>query len=470
MIDYPIIPEQIVVHLGAPSSNAQNVTVGFADYIKNVASSEIYPTWPTEAIKANVLAQISVALNRVYTEFYRAAGRDFDITSSPAYDQTFIYQRNIFANISEIVDEIFNSYIRREGFIEPLFATFCDGVEVNCNGLSQWGSVTLAEQGLNAFEILQNYYGNNIEIIDNVDVDNVESAAPQVPLEEGDSGRDIEFIQTRLNRISGNFPGIPKIYPTDGFFDTSTTDAVRKFQEVFNLTPDGIVGRSTWYRIQNVYNAVKRLQTVNSEGLRIEELSTQYTDTLSEGDASGGVITLQYYLDYISTFVPTVRSVSVDGAFGPATKDSVLSFLKTYNMTQTGIVDRAVWDRIQNTYYSLVASVPFEYSVGVLLPFPGRVLRPGLEGDDVRVLQEYLNFIARTYTSIPTVTADGAFGEQTALALEEFKRLFDIPGNPERVSVQTWNAIMNVYDDLYNGAIAREGQYPGYQIGENNNV
>lgn len=470
MIDYPVIPEKIVVHLGAPSSNDQNVTVGFADYIKNVASSEIYPTWPREAIKANILAQISVALNRVYTEFYRASGRDFDITSSPAYDQTFIYQRNIFANISELVDEVFNSYIRREGFIEPLFATFCDGVEVNCNGLSQWGSVELAEQGLDAFEILKNYYGENIELVENVSVDNVESGAPSVPLQEGDSGREIEFIQTRLNRISGNFPGIPKIYPTDGFFDASTTDAVKKFQEVFNLTPDGIVGKSTWYRIQNVYNAVKRLQTVNSEGLKIEELSTQYTDTLSEGDASGGVITLQYYLDYISTFIPTVLGVSVDGSFGPGTRNSVISFQKTYNLPETGIVDREVWEQIQNTYYSLISSVPFEYSNGVLLPFPGRVLRAGLEGEDVRALQEYLNFIAKTYTSIPRITVDGVFGEQTSSALSEFKRLFNIPGNPERVSVQTWNAITNVYDDLYNGQIAREGQYPGYKIGENGNV
>jgi peptidoglycan hydrolase-like protein with peptidoglycan-binding domain len=465
MIDYPIIPEKIVIHLGAPSSDAQNVTETFADYIKNVASSEIYPTWPTEAIKANVLAQISVALNRVYTEFYRSAGRDFDITSSPAFDQTYIYQRNIYANISEIVDEIFNTYIRRQGFIEPLFATFCDGVEVNCNGLSQWGSVTLANQGLDAFSILRNYYGDNIELVDNVKVSNIERGAPEVPLQEGDTGRDVELMQIRLNRISGNFPGIPKIYPTDGFFDSSTTDAVRKFQEVFNLTVDGIIGRSTWYRIQNVYNAVKRLQTVNSEGLRIEDLSTQYTDTLQEGDASGGVITLQYYLDYISTFVPTVQGLNVDGSFGPATRNSVISFQKTYNMQQTGIVDRVVWERIQNTYYSLLTRVPFEFSEGVLLPFPGRVLRLGLEGDDVRVLQEYLNFISDTYTSIPKLTVDGIYGQSTADAVEEFKRIFDIPGNPQRVSVQTWDAIVNVYDDLYNGSAAREGQYPGYVIG-----
>lgn len=465
MIDYPKIPEKITIHLGAPDEYAQNVTESFADYIKNVASSEIYPTWPREALKANILSQISVALNRVYTEFYRSKGRDFDITSSPAYDQTYIYQRNIFSDISEIVDEIFNSYIKRQEFIEPLFATFCDGVEVQCNGLSQWGSVELANQGLSAFQILQNYYGNDIELVENVEVENVASSAPAVALREGDTGRDIELIQIKLNRISGNFPGIPKIYPTDGFFDTSTTDAVKKFQEVFDLTPDGIVGKSTWYKIQLVYNAVKELQSVNSEGIKINELSTQYTSELSIGDSSAGVLTLQYYLKYISLFISTVMSVEVDGSFGEVTRDSVISFQKTYNLEPTGVVNRAVWESIENTYFSLISRLPFEFTEGVLEPFPGRVLRIGISGNDVIILQEYLNFIAKTYTSIPTVTVDGVFGEATAAAVREFKRLFDIPGAPDRVSLQTWNSITSVYDDLYNGAIARMGQYPGYEIG-----
>ena len=173
MIEYPTIPENIVVHLGPPTSDAQNVTVSFPDYIKNVASSEIYPTWPREALIANILAEISVALNRVYTQYYRSAGYDFDITSSIAHDQSFVYQRNIYSNISDIVDEIFNSYIKRPEFIEPLYATFCDGIEVSCAGLSQWGSVDLANAGRSAFEILQNYYGSNIELVENVETGTV---------------------------------------------------------------------------------------------------------------------------------------------------------------------------------------------------------------------------------------------------------------------------------------------------------
>lgn len=466
MIDYPTIPENIVVHLGAPDEAARNVTVPFRDYIKNVASSEIYPTWPEEALRANIIAQISVALNRVYTEYYRSRGRDFDITSSTAFDQKFVYQRDIYDNISEIVDEIFDTYLKRREFIEPLFAQFCDGVKVQCPGLSQWGTVDLANRGLSYREILENYYGDDVELVFNAPVEDVSGSAPSVPLTEGDTGRDIEQIQMRLNRISANFPGIPKISPADGFFGESTKNAVEKFQEVFSLTPDGIVGPATWYRIQSIYNAVKQLDSVNSEGLRVSDVSTEFTSTLEPGDASAGVLVLQYYLSYISLYYPTVSKTALDGAFGPATEESVKSFEQTFGLPETGVVDRALWDRIQDTYYSIVSTIPFEYTEGQTLPFPGRVLRVGSEGDDVRVLQEYLNYIANTYTAIPRVTADGIFGPATEAAVRAFGELFGISG-PERgrVSAATWNAITSVYSDLYYGGTVRDGQFPGYTIG-----
>ncbi len=460
----PVIPEQIVVHLGAPDSNAQNVTESFADYIKNVASSEVFPTWPREALKANILAQISVALNRIYTEFYRSNGYNFDITSSPAYDQTYVFGRDIFGIISEIVDEIFGSYIRREDFIEPLFATFCDGVEVNCNGLSQWGSVELADQGLDYFEILQNYYGNNIVLETNVPIQNVTGSAPAVTLREGDTGRDVELVQRKLNRISTNYPGIPKINPVDGFFGTSTTDAVRKFQEVFNLEQDGLVGRATWNQIQFIYNAVKKLYTINSEGIRITDVTTRYTQTLEEGATGDGVLTIQYYLSYIALFVPTVVAAAFDGSFGPATTNSVKSFQRTYGLPETGIVDRVTWNRIENIYFEFVSEIDYEFFGGRVLPFPGRVLREGVEGNDVRVLQEYLNYISNSYPEIPRVNVDGSFGPSTARQVRAFKELFDLPGDPERVNAPTWNAIADIYDDLYTGGAVNEGQFPGYNI------
>ena len=465
MIEYPTIPENIVIHLGTPDSNAQNVTESFADYIKNVASSEIYPTWPREAIIANVLAEISVALNRVYTGFYRNAGYDFDITSSIANDQAYVYQRNIYANISEIVDEIFNSYLKRPEFIEPLYATFCDGVEVTCNGLSQWGSVELAERGFNAFDILKEYYGTNLEIVNNVPVDDVRASAPPSPLSEGDTGRDVELMQRKLNRISTNYPGIPKISPADGFFGESTTEAVKKFQEVFNLSVDGIVGRNTWYRIEFIYNAVKRLSSINSEGLRLSDLSTAYPSVLKLGDSSLGVLVLQYYLHYIALFIPSVSDLDVDGSFGAGTERSVKSFQKTFGLPETGIVDRPVWDEIESAYYSYLGSIPYEYTEGVPLPFPGRIIRNGVEGNDVRALQEYLNFISQSYPEIPKITPDGIFGEQTSAALKAFIDLFDINASPDRVGAVLWNAVTSVYDDLYSGNMASGGQYSGTPVG-----
>lgn len=460
----PRIPEQIVVHLGSPDSDAQNVSVSFPDYIKNVASSEVYPTWPEEALRANIIAQISVALNRVYTEFYRSRGYNFDITNSPAYDQTFVNGRDVFANISELVDELFDSYIRREEFIEPLFAEFCDGVEVKCNGLYQWGSVTLAEEGLDYFSILQNYYGDDIVLEQNVPVENIPSSAPPVTLREGDTGRDVELIQRKLNRISTNFPGIPKIYPTDGFYDSSTTDAVRKFQEVFNLDQDGLVGRATWNQIQFIYNAVKKLYTVNSEGIRISEVTTRFTDNLLEGSSGEGVLQVQYYLSYISLFVPTVIEAALDGSYGPATTNAVRSFQRTYGLEETGVVDRATWDKMENVYYEIVSEIDYEFYGGRILPYPGRVLREGIEGNDVRVLQEYLNFISTSYPEIPRVNVDGVFGPSTAEQVRAFKALFDIPGAPNRVNAPAWNAIASIYDDLYTGSSVNEGQFPGYNI------
>ena len=460
----PYIPESITVHLGPPDSPAQNVSVSFPDYIKNVASSEIYPTWPEAALRANIYAQISFALNRIYTEYYRSRGKPFDITSSTAYDQSFVYQRDIFANVAEIVDEIFDSYIRRQDFIEPLFAEFCDGVEVTCNGLSQWGSVALAEEGLDYFSILQRYYGNDIVIERDVPVEETLSSAPAVVLREGDTGRDIELIQRKLNRISTNFPGIPKIYPVDGFFGPSTTDAVQKFQEVFGLDPDGLVGRATWNQIQFIYNAVKKLYTVSSEGLKITDVTTRYTDTLSEGSTGEGVLTIQYYLSYIALFVPSVIEATMDGSFGPATTNAVKSFQRTYGLIETGMVDRLTWDKMEEIYFSIVSKIDYEFYGGRILPFPGRILREGIEGNDVRILQEYLNYISESYPQIPKVNVDGVFGPSTGAQVSAFKNLFEIPGTLERVNAPTWNSIANVYDDLYNGNRVNEGQYPGYNI------
>ena len=273
----PYIPETIVVHLGAPTQSAANVTVPFTDYIKNVVSSEIYPTWEPAALEANTLAIISFALNRFYTEYYRSRGYDFDITSSTAIDQKYIEGRNIYENISVLVDEIFDRYLRREGFVEPLAAKFCNGVTTTCDGLSQWGSQYLAEGGADAFSILRSYYGN-VELVTNAPVQEPSPSYPGTPLRRGDTNADVALIQFILNRISQNYPAIPKL-TVDGVFGSDTEASVRAFQSIFDLTADGIVGPATgtiddatWNALYAQYSAIRSEVLSSGELFPITEL------------------------------------------------------------------------------------------------------------------------------------------------------------------------------------------------------
>lgn len=460
----PIIPETVTVHLGRADANARNVTVPFLDYVANVASSEIYPTWPENAIRANMLAQMSFALNRIYTEFYRARGYDFDITSSTAMDQSYVDGRDIFENIKDIAGDLYGTYIRRNGSVEPLFAAYCDGRQVTCDGLSQWGTVPLAERGLSAIDILKYYYGDNIEIVTDAPQANVTETAPTVPLRTGSVNDDVRVAQLRLNRISQNYPSIPKIALVDGVFTTDTENAVLEFQRIFGLTEDGIIGRSTWYYIRRIYNGVKRLNELDSEGVSIEEITQQYPGVLREGDVGNGVRNLQYYLNYLSGFYNSIPPVAIDGVFGAATRAAVVDTQNTFGLVADGIVGELTWNAIYNAYLGIVATIPLEYFEGNVVPFPGAVLRIGSESDAVRLLQEYLNYIARSFETIPTVNVTGYFGERTQEAVLAFQELAGIPTSGA-VGAVTWNAITDVYSDLYNGSILGEGQYPGFEIG-----
>ena len=326
----PTIPESVTVHLGRPDEPARNVTVPFIDYVKNVASSEIYPTWPENALRANIYAQISFVLNRIYTEFYPSRGYDFDITNSTTFDQYFVPERDIFENISQIVDDIFNSYVVRQGSVEPLFTQYCNGTTSTCDGLSQWGTVPLAEQGLTPYEILQNFYGNDINIVSNAPVAEITASVPTRALTLGSTGDDVKSIQVRLNRISANYPAIPKIANVNGVYESSTEDAVREFQQIFNLTPDGIVGRATWYRIQLIYNGVKRLSELNSEGLTLGEIPTEYPEELAEGSQGAAVRVLQYFLSYVAQYVGSVTPVEVDGVLDFVRRDILLRLYAEY--------------------------------------------------------------------------------------------------------------------------------------------
>ena len=465
MPNLPTVPQNITVHLGPPDSDAENVTLPFLDYIANVASSEIYPTWPENAIRANMYAQISFALNRVYTEYYRTRGYDFDITSSTAYDQYFVTGRDIFENIQQIAAELFNDYIRRSGSVEPLFAQYCNGTTVFCNGLSQWGSVELANQGYTPFEILTYYYGDNIELVQNAPIADSTTSAPEVALQLGSANDDVRTAQLRLNRISANFPSIPKIAVVDGIFGTDTEAAVRRFQEIFNLTPDGIIGKSTWYTIQNIYIGVKKLNDLNAEGITLEEVTQQYPGSLQLGSTGGGTRNLQFFLNYLSGFYNTIPPVTVDGVFGQSTADAVRAAQRTFGLPVDGVVGEQTWNQIYRAYRGIVTTIPLEYAEGFTVPYQGNPLRIGSEAEEVRLLQEYLNYIALSFPSIPTLPVTGYFGPRTQEAVIAFQNLEGLEPNG-LVQSTTWTAITDLYNTLYKGAQLGEGQYPGFEVGQ----
>ncbi len=345
----PYIPQRITVHLGPPNADAENVTVSFSDYVKNVASSEVYPTWDESALQANILAIVSFALNRVYTEFYRSRGYDFDITNSTAYDQFFVNGRSYFTNISRLVDDLFNDYLRRPGFVEPLAAKFCNGTTVTCEGLSQWGSQNLAQQGYSYPRILRSYYGD-VEIVNNAPILGITSSYPGTPLRRGTTGPSVVVIQTELNRISQNYPAIPKISQVDGIFGAQTEAAVRKFQEVFNLTVDGVVGRATWYALVRYYVAVTSLAELRSQGQRFYANSWVLSDPIEFGDRGIKVEHLQYMLSVLSAYIPEIPEVAVDGIFGNATRNAVIAAQRRFDLPQTGIVNPETWDEIYDQY------------------------------------------------------------------------------------------------------------------------
>ena len=345
----PYVPQRITVHLGAPSASADNVTVSFSDYVKNVASSEIYPTWEESALRANILAIVSFALNRVYTEFYRSRGYDFDITSSTAYDQFFVRGRSFFSNVSRLVDELFNSYLRRPGFVEPLAAKFCNGTTVTCEGLSQWGSQALAQQGYNSTQILRSYYGD-VEIVANAPVQDYVSSYPGTPLRRGSVGPNVVVIQTELNRISQNYPAIPKVSAVDGIFGAATENSVTAFQEIFNLTPDGVVGPATWYALVRLYTAVTSLSELRSQGQRFYTIAWNKGRPLVPGDRGIQVEHLQYMLRVLAAYISQIPSVAVDGIYGSASRSAVLAAQGYFGLPQTGTVDLTTWDEIYDQF------------------------------------------------------------------------------------------------------------------------
>lgn len=459
----PFIPRDITVHLGRPEETANNVTVSFPDYIKNVVSSEIYPTWPENAIRANIYVIVSFALNRVYTEWYRSRGYPFDITNSTQFDQKYIYGREIFENVGQLVDELFNSYVRRQGNVEPLFTAFCNGSTVTCDGLSQWGTVPLAQQGMTPYEILTTFYGSDIDIVTNVPVMTNTPSYPGFDLRLGLSDDPVRTIQVQLNRISRNYPAIPKIGEAAGDFDYITQDAVIAFQEIFGLPATGIVNEATWYQISYIFTSVKNLAELNSEGLTQQDIEHTYTEDLHFGMQGKNIRALQYHLAVVGAYYAAIQPVEITGYFGEQTETSVKSLQQTFGLPVTGVVDFATWNALYDAYTGIVESIPLDTSVNDVVLYPGVVLREGTTSEYVRLMQQYLTYIHGTYPEIPAVNATGYFGPMTKASVMAFQELFGYPKTGV-VGTAVWNAITSLYSDLKYGYDKQPYQAPGYTI------
>lgn len=463
----PVIPEKITVHLGASADpGAENVTVDFPDYIKNCASCEIYPTWPDASIRANVYAIISFAMNRVYTEYYRSRNYDFDITSNTAEDQSYIRGHAYYDTISLVVDEIFNSYIKRSGNVEPLFAAYCNGTTTTCGGLSQWGTVSLAQNGYTAYSILRYYYGNDIEIVENAPVGALRMAEPPMPLRVGVADDAVRFAGLRLNRIGRNYPAIPKISNVSYIYTQETEAAVREFQRIFGLTQNGVVDQSTWYRIQFIYNGIKRLNEVESEGLTLDEVSLQLPTVLYPGESGIMVSVLQYYLNTISVYYAEVPAVEPDGIYGEQTEEAVRAVQGLFALEQTGILDRQTLFAIYDIYLGLTDSIE-EADVTVAAPYGGQLLTVGSSGGDVRRLQYYISVIATVYNDINAPAVTGEYGADTEEAVSRLQEIFGITVTGITGPI-TWDAITAEYELISDGERYNSGQYGGdiYDTGD----
>ena len=459
VLDRVIIPKNITVHLGKPAASARNVTVSFRRYIANVASSEVYPTWPESALRANIHCQISLALNRIYTEWYPSRGYSFNITNSTSYDQYYVHGRTVFDVMVRLTDDIFNTYLRKTGTVNPYYSEYCDGKSVTCPGLKQWGTVTLAKQGKTPLQILKYYYGSNIEIVRTNNIQAIPQSYPGSPLRQGDSGTAVFTLQRQLNRIAKDYPFFGKL-TVDGVFGPRMVSTVKTFQRQFNLTADGVVGRQTWYKISYIYVSVKDLAELTSEG---ETSSGTLSDgswggtALRTGSTGSAVEQVQFWLNTLAQYESALPSLAVDGRYGASTASAVRAFQRRYGLTVDGVVGRETWNAIYNEFRSI------QSDNGTPNAYPGTALREGASGQNVRLVQFWLKIAHTVYSRLNDLTVDGKFGAATTAAVKRFQTYFGLTSDGV-VGRTTWNKLYEVYNDIANKLLSpslRPGEYPG---------
>lgn len=442
-IRYPIVPNNIIVHLGKPDEKASDVTVSFIEYISNVASSEIYPTWPRASLEANIYAIISFTMNRIYNEWYRSKGYTFDITSSSVYDQAFVYNRSTYENINNIVEEIFNNYVVKGNQIQPYYTRYCDGRKTTCEGLSQWGSVALANQGKNYLEILKYYYGNDIRIVKDAIVGDVLEGYPGYVVGLGSAGNPVLAIQRDLRRIKRNYPAIPSISSTLGIYDEETVEAVKKFQEIFSLPVTGKVDKATWYKIKYVYTSVKKLGDLYSEGLSENEATFLYEDELNYGDTGIEVEFVHYFLDAIAFLDSDIPRLPTNSIYNDNSVAMVKAFQNKYGLPVTGTFTYRDWKVLKEVYDNILKSFNSEYQSYIDELYPDYFLTRGVSGEDVRRLQMFLLAICRYDHSIPGVRVSGVFDELTEKSIRKIQadNGFEVNGI---VGPLLWNRVVEL--------------------------
>lgn len=354
----------------------------------------------------------------------------------------FIYpNRGTYENLDHLVDEIFNQYIVGEGRIEPFYAQFCDGKLSKCQGLYQWGSVDLANQGYSPLEILQYYYEDNISI--KTALIEESNYRFENPLKLGDSGLDVLRKELQLDRISLNFPAIPKIDPIDGYYDETTEAAVREFQRVFNLPITGIIDKSTWYKITNTTTAVKKLAETTSEGILLSRFEQILSSVLLEGDVRPRVTLLQYFLVIVSLYITTIPEVAITGVFDNQTRLAVIAYQKTMDLEPTGIVNLETWESTYNQAIGILNTLPEQNVYLPLIRFP-RVYALGDQGPGVFVIQEMLQYISNVVPQIPYIEVTQIFDEDTENAVIAFQNFFNL--EPTGILDETtWNNITEIY-------------------------
>ncbi|MBQ5755066.1 MAG: peptidoglycan-binding protein, partial [Oscillospiraceae bacterium] len=416
--------------------------------------------WPEQALRANIHAQISLALNRIYTEWYLSKGYNFDITGSPGYDQIYTHGRTIFQSVKTIAEEIFDTYVRKTGTVNPYFTEYCDGKTVTCKGMSQWGTVTKANQGQSALQILKSYYGSDIEILTSSNIQSIPRSYPGSPLRVGSSGTNVAILQRQLNRIARDYPFFGTV-EVDGYFGAATEEVVKKFQKQFGLAQDGVVGKSTWYKISYIYVSVKDLAELTSEGETalggLDGGSWEGT-TLRRGSTGSAVERVQFWLDALSLYDASL-DVTVDGRFGAGTEQAVRNYQRLKGLTADGIVGRATWEALYADY----ASAQGDADGRPATQYPGSPLRQGDRGSNVKLVQFYLRMAATLYTALDAPAVDGIFGSGTRAAVVQFQNYFGLSADGV-VGRNTWDKLTEVYLGVTNALLSpslRPGQFPG---------